>query len=80
MEADSDVMGPKDREYFMLRAEQELNAASRSRGQVRGRHEELAWLYQMRIIYIDRGLVGDVAESLEEAPEAPAIPLIIPAG
>jgi len=60
-------MGPKDRAYFMLRAEQELDAAARSRGQVRGRHEELAWLYQMRVIYIDRGLVSDVAEALDEA-------------
>jgi len=73
-------MGPKDRAYFMLRAEQELDAAARSRGQVRGRHEELAWLYQMRVIYIDRGLVSDVAEALDEAAEAPAIPLIIQAG
>jgi hypothetical protein len=48
-------MGPKDREYFMLRAEQEMDAASHSTGAVRGRHQELAWLYQMRIIYIDRG-------------------------
>jgi hypothetical protein len=60
-------MRPKDRDYFMLRAEQELDAASRSRGQVRGRHEELAWLYQMRVIYIDRGLVSDIAEALDEA-------------
>jgi hypothetical protein len=52
-------MGPKDRDYFMLRAEQELDAASHSRGAVRGRHEELAWLYQMRIIYIDREALGD---------------------
>jgi hypothetical protein len=54
-------MGPKDREYFMLRAEQEIDAASHSTGAVRGRHQELAWLYQMRIIYIDRGL-GDDAD------------------
>jgi hypothetical protein len=61
-------MGPKDRDYFMLRAEQELDAASHSTGQVRGRHEELAWLYQMRVNYIDRGLVSDVAEALNETP------------
>jgi len=30
-------MGPKDREYFMLRAEQEMDAASHSTGAVRGR-------------------------------------------
>ena len=61
-------MGPKDREYFMLRAEQEIDAASHSTGAVRGRHQELAWLYQMRIIYIDRGL-GD--ESDDAACAAP---------
>jgi hypothetical protein len=73
-------MGPKDRDYFMLRAEQELDAAAHSRGSVRGRHEELAWLYQMRVIYIDRGLVSDVAEALDEAvqPE-PIQQIIIPA-
>ena len=59
-------MGPKDRDYFMLRAEQELDAASHSRGAVRGRHEELAWLYQMRIIYIDRGVVTEAAEALSD--------------
>jgi len=65
-------MGPKDRNYFMLRAEQELDAASHSTGAVRGRHEELAWLYQMRVIYIARGLVSDVAEALDEAPQMQA--------
>ena len=35
-------MKPQDREYFMMRAGQELDAASQSSGQVRGRHEELA--------------------------------------
>ena len=60
-------MGPKDRNYFMLRAEQELDAAARATSRtVRGRHEELAWLYQMRVDYIDRGLVSDVAEALSE--------------
>jgi hypothetical protein len=61
-------MKPQDREYFMMRAEQELDAAAHSRGQVRGRHEELAWLYQMRVIYIDRGLVEEVAESVAPEP------------
>ena len=65
-------MGPKDRDYFMLRAGQELDAASRSRGAVRGRHEELAWLYQMRVNYIDRGLVNDV----DEGPLPEALPQI----
>jgi hypothetical protein len=55
-------MGPKDRDYFMLRAEQELDAAAHSTGQVRGRHEELAWLYQMRIMYIDRGVFQEASE------------------
>lgn len=66
-------MKPQDRDYFMLRAEQELDAASHSTGQVRGRHEELAWLYQMRVIYIDRGLVAEAAECTE--PEEPHIPM-----
>lgn len=61
-------MGPKDRDYFMLRAEQEIDAASHSTGAVRGRHQELAWLYQMRIIYIDRGLADDVEETPDAAP------------
>jgi hypothetical protein len=67
-EADCAVMGPKDRDYFMLRAEQELDAASHSSGAVRGRHEELAWLYQMRIIYIDRGVFPDAEETVDAAP------------
>lgn len=61
-------MGPKDRDYFMLRAGQEMDAASHSTGAVRGRHQELAWLYQMRIIYIDRGLVDDGEDSADAAP------------
>jgi hypothetical protein len=55
-----------DRDYFMLRAREERRAAAHSLGAVRGRHEELAWLYEMRIMYIDRGLVGD--DSSEQAP------------
>ena len=66
-------MGPKDRDYFMLRAEQELDAASHSRGAVRGRHQELAWLYQMRIIYIDRGMFTDPEEASEIPPNQPVI-------
>jgi hypothetical protein len=50
-------MGPKDREYFMLRARQERQAAAHSHGPVRGRHEELASLYEMRVLYIDRGFI-----------------------
>ena len=61
-------MGPKDRDYFMLRAEQELDAASHSSGEVRERHQELAWLYQMRIIYIDRGIFAEGAGERTDAP------------
>lgn len=61
-------MGPNDRDYFMLRAEQELDAASHSTGAVRGRHQELAWLYQLRIIYIDRGMFTDAEETVDAAP------------
>ena len=62
-------MGPKDRDYFMLRAHQERDAARHSLGRVRGRHEEMASAYEMRVMCIDRGLSGDAAE------DAPAIPL-----
>jgi len=48
-------MTSKDRDYFMLRAEQERQAARRSTHRaVRGRHEELAWLYQMRLEFDER--------------------------
>jgi len=82
-QADFPVMGPKDRAYFMLRAEQEIDAAAHATSRtVRGRHEELAWLYQMRVNYIDRGLVSEVAEALgepvEPAPE-PVQHIILPA-
>ena len=66
-------MGPKDRNYFMLRAEQEVDAALHSTGAVRGRHEELAWLYQMRVMYIDRGLFRDPSEPIEEAEQVQAV-------
>ena len=52
-------MGPEDREYFILRARQERLAASASNGAARGRHEELASLYEMRVLYLDRGLFRD---------------------
>lgn len=63
-------MKTEDRDYFMLRGRQERQAAALSRGAVRGRHEELAWLYEMRVIYIDRGLIGDDSEDEAEAPTA----------
>ncbi len=48
-------MTPEDRSYFMLRAEQERTAARNSLSRiVRGRHEELAWLYEMRLQFSDR--------------------------
>ena len=48
-------MTSQDREYFMLRAKQEQEAARCSPSRtVRGRHEELAWLYQMRLQFSDR--------------------------
>ena len=59
-------MGPEDRDYFMLRARQERAAAHHSRGTVRGRHEELASAYDMRVMCIDRGLTGDAAEASPE--------------
>jgi hypothetical protein len=59
-------MNVGDRDYFMLRARQERLAARDTLGVVRGRHEELAWLYEMRVIYIDRGLVGDETEDANE--------------
>ena len=53
------AMGPEDRDYFILRARQERLAAAASNGAVRGRHEEFAALYEMRVHYIDRGLFKD---------------------
>jgi hypothetical protein len=65
-------MDSRDRDYFMLRARQELAAARRSGGEVRRRHEELASAYQMRVTYIDRGLIG-------RDEQAPTMPSPIPA-
>ena len=69
-------MGPKDRDYFMLRARQEREAAADSRGHVRGRHEELAQAYEMRVIYIDRGMAGDDSET---AGPQPVQHIVVPA-
>lgn len=68
-----------DRDYFMLRAREERRAAAHSLGAVRGRHEELAWLYEMRVMYIDRGLVGEDAQATQPEKAAPAPNIIIPA-
>jgi len=70
-------MGPKDRAYFMLRAEQELDAAAHSPSRnVRGRHEELAWIYQMRVNLIDQGLVSEVGEPVGAGSE-PVVQVIV---
>lgn len=67
-------MGSEDREYFMLRAKQETAAARRcTNRQARGRHEELAWLYQMRVDYMDRGITGADDEPVLEALPRPFI-------
>jgi len=56
-------MTPEDRNYFMLRAEQERQAARSCTSRiVRGRHEELAWLYEMRLQFSDR---ADSHEALD---------------
>ena len=84
-------MGPEDRDYFVKRALQERHAATQaSCPEARGRHEEMASLYRMRIMYIDRGLFGStdepalVMEKTEDAardPQPPAlVRQIIPAG
>ena len=49
------AMTTNERDYFILRAKQEDEAARLStNSQVRGRHEELGWLYRMRLQYSDR--------------------------
>ena len=48
-------MTSDDRNYFMLRAQQERQAARDCANRiVRGRHEELAWLYEMRLQFSGR--------------------------
>ncbi len=48
-------MTTQERDYFLLRAKQEDEAARLStNSQVRCRHEELGWLYRMRLQYSDR--------------------------
>lgn len=68
-------MGPKDRDYFLLRARQERRAVSFSTGEPRRRHEELACAYEMRVVYIDRGLIDTGAQPAgpEQPLEAPHI-------
>lgn len=57
----------------MLRAHQERRAAKYSTGEPRRRHEELASAYEMRVVYIDRGLIGTDAQ-----PAGPEQPLQVP--
>jgi hypothetical protein len=48
-------MTAQDRDYFMLRARQEDEAAQSSTSRtVRSRHEELGWLYRMRVQFDGR--------------------------
>ena len=52
-----------DRTYFMFRAQQERATARSSTNRVvRERHEELAWLYEMRLQFSDR---ADSHEALD---------------
>ena len=67
-------MDSRDRNYFMLRARQERAAIRLSGGEVRRRHEELASAYEMRVAYIDRGLVES-----DDAPQLVPVPNPIPA-
>jgi hypothetical protein len=60
-------MTSNDRIYFSKRAGEEKQAArSTNNRQARIRHEELAWLYQMRVDYIDRGLADDSADGSKD--------------
>jgi hypothetical protein len=48
-------MTAQDRDYFMLRARQEDEAAQMSTSRtVRSRHEELGWIYRMRLQFEGR--------------------------
>lgn len=71
-------MRADDREYFLLRAHQEHEAAARSTGPARGRHEELASSYRMRVMYLDRPDAKPTRLTVETT--EPAIPtMIVPA-
>jgi hypothetical protein len=72
-------MDSRDRDYFILRARQELAAVRSTGGEARRRHEELASAYQMRVTYIDRGLIGTDDPPPAPAPEEMLIPHAIPA-
>lgn len=59
-------MTSDDRTYFMLRAEQERQAARCCTNRnVRGRHEELAWLYEMRLQFSGRADSHEVSDVVD---------------
>jgi hypothetical protein len=62
-------MDSQDRTYFMMRAKTEWDAAGRSHGPARARHEELASAYQMRVMCIDKGY-SDLATEVAREPAA----------
>ena len=67
-------MTPEDRSYFMLRAEQERTAARNSLSRiVRGRHEELAWLYEMRLQFSDRADTNELFEIVTDGTHEPVM-------
>lgn len=66
-------MKSSDRDYFLFRAGQERDAAARSSGAARARHEELAAIYRMRVTYIDRGLIDEGSDPQDSVLEAPQI-------
>jgi hypothetical protein len=70
------LMKSQDRNYFMMRAEEEVQAAARSQGPARGRHEELAAAYKLRVMYIDKGY-GEPGIGPERAEETPLQQIII---
>jgi hypothetical protein len=67
-------MDSRDRNYFTVRAKTEWDAAGRSHGPARSRHEELAAAYQMRVMCIDKGYCDLAAESACEPPAKPSEP------
>jgi hypothetical protein len=72
-------MKASDRDYFMLRARQEHDAAAHATGAARSRHEELASSYRMRVMYIDRGLIDEGPDDREALIVAPVQQIIIAA-
>jgi len=73
-------MDARDRDYFAIRANEERNAAARSHGRARSRHEELAAAYQMRVMCIDKGYCDPPSRDPVAKPSEPEmiIPAIVP--